>query len=107
MWFGARHAAQEAAGYTPKGDLGLSPGFQPWEPIPKRRALKGRQIERTKHTKGRYDCNMSNCLLLSPFQGEPFILGFPGLKPWAESSSPFGAGPLGHLSSAIHILVPG
>ena len=28
---------------------------------------------------------------LSPLQGELSIMGFPGLKPWAESSSPFGA----------------
>ena len=28
---------------------------------------------------------------LSPFQGEPLLGWFPGLKPWAEFSSPFGA----------------
>jgi hypothetical protein len=76
----------------PEGAVGLSPGFQPWEPTPKRRALKGRQIERINHTNAGCRCNMSLCSLLSPFQGEAFYCGFPGLKPWAESSSPFGAG---------------
>jgi protein involved in polysaccharide export with SLBB domain len=41
-----------------------------------------------------------NCSPLSPLQGEPSILGLPGLKPWAESSSPFGAGFLGRLSGS-------
>ena len=31
--------------YAPKVAIGLSPGFQPWEPSPERRALKGRRIE--------------------------------------------------------------
>ena len=30
---------------------------------------------------------------LSPYQGEPFFLRVPGLKPWAEFCSPCGAGP--------------
>jgi hypothetical protein len=34
----------------PKGATELSPGFQPWEPHPKRCALKGRQAERTNNT---------------------------------------------------------
>jgi hypothetical protein len=32
-------------------------GFNPGNRHPERRALKGRQIERTKHTKARYNCN--------------------------------------------------
>jgi hypothetical protein len=69
----------------------LSPGFQPWDPNPKRRALKGRQIERTKHTKASYDCNMSQLLAPLAPSGRTVYLQFPGLKPWAEFSSPFGA----------------
>ena len=36
---------------------------------------------------------------LPPFQGEAFFWIFPGLKPWAEFLSPFGAGPLGRMNS--------
>jgi hypothetical protein len=32
-------------------------------------------------------------------QGETFIELFPGLKPWAEVYSPFGAGPFGPQTS--------
>jgi hypothetical protein len=76
----------------PEGAVGLSPGFQPWEPTPKRRALKGRQIERTNHTNAGCRCNMSIARSSRPFRAKRFIDWFPGLKPWAESSSPFGAG---------------
>jgi hypothetical protein len=34
---------------------------------------------------------------LPPFQGETFIELFPGLKPWAEGHSPFGAQNLSKL----------
>jgi hypothetical protein len=40
----------------------ISTWFQPWEPTPKQRALKGRQIERTNHTNTRCRCNMSHFL---------------------------------------------
>ncbi|MEA3144914.1 MAG: hypothetical protein QOI53_326 [Verrucomicrobiota bacterium] len=30
---------------------------------------------------------------VTPYEGEPFIWRFPGLKPWAEFCSPFGARP--------------
>jgi hypothetical protein len=46
----------------PEGAVGLSPGFQPWEPTPKRGALKGRQIGRTNYTKVRCYCDMSQLL---------------------------------------------
>src|ERR1700761_5663782 len=82
----------------PKGAAGLSPGFQPWETTPKRRAPKGRQIERPNHTKARRHSIFLICSLLSPLQGDPFDGWFPGLTPWAESLSPFGAGPLGRLT---------
>jgi hypothetical protein len=61
----------------PEGALGLSPGFQPWESTPKRRALKGRQIERTTRKEGVIVIYI-NCSLLSPLQGEPFILSSQG-----------------------------
>jgi hypothetical protein len=39
---------------------------------------------------------VANRFDLAPFQGAPIWGGrFPGLKPWAESCSPFGAGPPG------------
>ena len=59
-------------GFCPEGATGLSPRFQPWEPIPKRCALKGRQIECTSHTKAGVIVNMSQCSLLSPLQGETY-----------------------------------
>jgi hypothetical protein len=50
----------------PEGARGLSPGFQPWEAPPERRALKGRQIE------GTYNVPIeSSC---STFQMTYFIL---------------------------------
>jgi hypothetical protein len=57
----------------PEGAVGLSPGFQPWEPTPKRGAQKGQQIGRTNHTKARCHCDISQFARSSrPFQGEPF-----------------------------------
>jgi hypothetical protein len=84
----------------------LSPGFQPWEPSPERRALKGRQIEhpnnaakvsnfRTSQLRTlflRNDRCEFHLASLSHLQGESFIIKFPGLKPWAESYNPFGVG---------------
>jgi hypothetical protein len=64
-------------------------GFQPWEPTPKRRALKGRQIERTNHTNAGCPCNMPICSFARssrPFRAKRFIGWFPGLKPWAKLS---------------------
>jgi hypothetical protein len=41
---------------------------------------------------------------LAPLQGASLgDVWFPGLKPWAKSFSPFGAGPLGRMRCAIHI----
>jgi hypothetical protein len=40
---------------------------------------------------------------LSPIQGVSIGDRFPGLKPWAESSSPFGADPLDRLTGAKQI----
>ncbi len=40
---------------------------------------------------------------LSPIQGASIGDRFPGLKPWAESSSPFGADPLDRLTGAKQI----
>jgi hypothetical protein len=65
----------------PEGAVGLSPGFQSWEPTPKRRALKGRQIERTNHTNAGCLCNMSIARSSRPFRASRFIDWLPGLKP--------------------------
>jgi hypothetical protein len=58
-------------------------GFNPGDPVPRRRALKGRQIKR-RHNTGQTSTH------LSPLQGEAFVWMVPGLKPWAKSYSPFG-----------------
>jgi hypothetical protein len=76
---------------------------------PERRALKGRQIESTKNAKIGSSCRTSQsrtlilrndgCVFirypLAPSGRTIHLWGFPGLKPWAESHSPFGACPSG------------
>jgi hypothetical protein len=86
----------------------FQPGFNPGVlTTPQRRALQGRQIESTNNVEIEIQwvrlwpsqLSISFCATmdvkfswhLSPFQGEPLFWGFPGLKPWAESYSPFGA----------------
>jgi hypothetical protein len=96
---------REARRACPEGAMGLSPGFQPWEPnTPERRALKGRQTESIYNAQVRASCSISQLRLLilrndripSPLhQGESSNLWYPGLKPWAKPCSPFGAGLLG------------
>src|ERR1700719_1565587 len=85
-------------GRCPKGATGLSPGFQPWDRLPRRRALKGRQIEYTNNAEVGFDCGTSQLRTLifrndwmPNFIWDPvapsertIILRFPGLKPWAE-----------------------
>jgi hypothetical protein len=97
-------------GFCPAGTTGLSQGFNPGNRHPDRHALKGRQIQRTNNVKaesivGRLDCAfnfraaISARFILSasrPFRANSFILRFPGLKPWAESYSPFGANSADH-----------
>jgi hypothetical protein len=69
--------------FAPEGLQDSAQGFNPWEPIPKRCALKGRQIERTSHTKAGVIVNMSHCSSLAPSERNVLIGWFPGLKPWA------------------------
>jgi hypothetical protein len=52
---------------APKGPKDSARGFNPGDPGPRRRALKGRQIKRC-HNTGQ------TCTHLWPFQGEPFVL---------------------------------
>src|ERR1700683_744533 len=90
----------------PEGATRLSPGFQPWEPNTlERRALKGRQIESTYNAEVGSNCSPSQLpftfcatdggdihpVSFRPFRASHLFLGSPGLKPWAESCSPFGA----------------
>src|ERR1700722_12888403 len=60
------------------------PGASTPGTVPERRALQGRQIKR-RHNTGQ------TCTHLSPFRANHLFGWFPGLKPWAESFSPFGA----------------
>ena len=77
----------------PKGAVGLSPGFQPWEPSPKRRALKGRQIERNNPTKARFGCNMAQLLAPLAPSGRTFDSLVPRVETLGYASyGPFGAG---------------
>jgi hypothetical protein len=57
--------------FAPKGSEDSAQGFNPGNDH-QRRALKGRQIERTSHTKAGVIVNMSQCSLLSPLQGETY-----------------------------------
>jgi hypothetical protein len=115
--YGVGYTAQEAC---PEGTTGLSPGFQPWEPnTPLRRALKGRQIESTCNAEVGSKCGtwQLRTLILRndgreihlvssrPFRANHSFWVFPGLKPWAESFSPFGAGPSGRFRDRklVHI----
>ncbi len=70
--------------YCPEGAEEFSPGFQPWEPSSSRFALKGREID------SRLILRLTPSIL-SPFRAIRRGVRFPGLKPWAEFSSPFGA----------------
>ena len=75
----------------PAGAPGLSLGFQPQESTPMRRALQGRQ--RTAETDGGYICDRRSWAVRTwrPFRARCGLGRFPGLKPRAESYSPFGA----------------
>jgi hypothetical protein len=55
------------------GREGSARGFNPGNPDPRRRALKGRQINRRHHTG-------QTCTHLSPFQGEPFVWMVPRVE---------------------------
>ena len=58
----------------PEGvERGSARGFNPGNTVPRRRALKGRQIKR-RHNAGQ------TCMHLSPFQGEPFVWMVPRVK---------------------------
>jgi protein involved in polysaccharide export with SLBB domain len=116
--FGARPMARRAC---PEGATGLSPGFQPWEPnTPRRRALKGRQIEFTGNTEigsnGRpsplrtpilrdngYEIHPVPC---RPFRASHSFWAFPGSKRWVESFCSFGAGPSGRGLVALNTYKP-
>jgi hypothetical protein len=106
----------------PEGALGLSLGFQPQEhSTPPRRAPKGRQrtTRKTAHFAPENEDDVRSSMPapakrmaitlpfhvlgpidLAPFQGALRRGRFPGLKPRAESSGPFGA----KARSIFHIL---
>jgi hypothetical protein len=80
---GSEGGAKHAFVPTPISAQGFNPGKRP----PGRRALKGCQIRRCKmHAE-----NELAHVISRPFRANRVIEYFPGLKPWAESSSPFGA----------------
>jgi hypothetical protein len=56
-----------------RGREGSARGFNPGNTVPRRRALKGRQIKR-RHNAGQA------CTHLSPFQGEPFVWMVPRVE---------------------------
>jgi hypothetical protein len=81
-----------------------------------RSALKGRQIESSCNAEVESNCRISQLpgLILRndrceihpiscrPFRANYSFWAFPGLKPWAESFSPFGAGPLGPMLMTLN-----
>src|ERR1700683_4049598 len=74
------------SGPCPEGAIRLSPGFQPWEALSKRICPEGARDHGT--TDGwHYTCDLGSGAPSGLFAGE---IRFPGLKPWAESSCPFG-----------------
>jgi hypothetical protein len=79
-------------GPAPKGLEDSAQGFNPGNQPIKRFALKGRE-ERA--IKTYYNDTLLSCVVstfdLPPLQGVSLGGRFPGLKPWAESYSPFGA----------------
>jgi hypothetical protein len=70
--------------YAPKGLWDSARVSTPGTAEPRKCALKGRQNEHGENTR-------ALCKNLWPLQGESFCLMVPGLKPWAEFYSPFGA----------------
>jgi hypothetical protein len=56
-----------------RGREGSARGFNPGNTVPRRRALKGRQIKR-RHNTGQ------TCTHLSPFQGEQFVWMVPRVE---------------------------
>src|SRR5580692_2951299 len=67
--------------FAPKGAIGLSLGFQPWEPSKQMVRPEGREM-RTPLT-----CVVAT-FDLAPLQGAPPWDGVPGVKPRAEPSRP-------------------
>ena len=100
-----RGLARIDARFCPKGAIRLSPGFQPREPAKPHRALQGRKTdwseERLKRvlvlahlSTNEYRLALSEIerndrVLRRPSGGSPGVW-FLGLKPQAESCSPFG-----------------
>jgi hypothetical protein len=103
--FGARYTARKAC---PEGATGLSPGFQPWEPQKKLlrpEGATGYQMSLVSIVAQNESARLQSAPIgpyfrvvskfdLAPLQGASLMGGrFPGLKPWAKSCCPFGAGP--------------
>jgi hypothetical protein len=69
----------------PEGAIRLQPRVSTLGTVsPLRRALKGLQISRVMPP-------IRRIVISRPFRANPLTRWFPGLKPWAESYSPFGA----------------
>src|ERR1700733_14969003 len=83
----ARSKAEFGAISCPGGATGLSPGFQPWE--------SSHQANRPE--RARDDCMVEACsyrVRTGALSGRGAVwAGFPGLKPRAESYSPFFGAP--------------
>ncbi len=69
-------------------------GFNPGNSPPARSALKGRKIQSFNPTNGvrrMVEIYAFAALFLRPFRARHRGWQYPGLKPWAEGHSPFGA----------------
>jgi hypothetical protein len=111
--------------YAPKVATGLSPGIKPVSTLGTLKinefALKGREADLIKPASIAAPeirvpietCyNWTYLRVVSTFDLPPFRANrsgrrFPGLKPWAESSSPFGARPFGPRHKISRHFVPG
>jgi hypothetical protein len=77
--------------FAPKGHQNLAQGFNPGFAVVVRRALKGRKISCNAAKAG--GPNMSrNGSSGATFRARALWKRNPGLKPWAKSFCPFGAG---------------
>jgi hypothetical protein len=90
MYFIMEPSRPETNGFAPKGQQDSAQGFNPGLGVLKRCVLKGHQIRRSQPERTSiFPCaNLPNSG--ATFRAHPFEIAYPGLKPRAESLSPFG-----------------
>jgi hypothetical protein len=93
-------------GPAPKGQESLAQGL-PWVTRKTRFALKGREERALSYIITRPCFRMVSTFDLPPLQGASLGPRFPGLKPWAEFSSPFGANSLTCPPTNVQTANPG